>query len=59
MPKDNTQNLILMKMSIKSIRDKLNLELDALTAEVNNLIPQKRRRRKKITNWKGYLTRKQ
>ena len=36
---DTTQELILMRMSIKAIRDRMNEDLDAMAEQINRLLP--------------------
>ena len=36
---DTTQELILMGMSIKAIRDRMNEDLDAMAEQINRLLP--------------------
>jgi len=59
---DTLQELVLMRHSIRTIRDRVNEDLDAMVEQINRLIPSEdgaqARRFKNFTkkDWKKFLT---
>ncbi len=60
-PSDTIQELILMRMSIKAIRDRMNEDLDAMADQINRLLPpeddSRHQRYKNFTSkdWSDFL----
>ncbi len=53
MKKEEAQELILLRHSIKAIRDQVNGQLDGLDAEIDLLIPENMKKpRRIITDWR-------